>query len=347
MKKVMLMLSERKRRILQFIVDYYVATAEPVGSRTISKNFGIGLSPATIRNEMSDLEALGYLEQPHTSAGRIPSSKGYRLYVDSLGEPDIINENERALIEQWYKSRILKIDEVFQTTAKILSKMTNNLSVVTASQGDSNTKLNYIKFLPLGPGRAILLLVTMDGVIENRIVSLPDGITYEDLDNIAIKLSNKLHGTPLVNINSDILQDAYQTVFLGTNIHSGVLSLVRQIHEQKAENKVFLGGTTQMLKHPEFNNLERMRELLQILEERRLLNDILSVQTGDNFGIQISIGAENKFSGIQDCSVVRATYNINGHFAGTLAVLGPTRMEYAKVIAVMKFLENHLRKILN
>lgn len=347
MKKVMLMLSERKRRILQFIVDYYVATAEPVGSRTISKNFGIGLSPATIRNEMSDLEALGYLEQPHTSAGRIPSSKGYRLYVDSLGEPDVINENERALIEQWYKSRILKIDEVFQTTAKILSKMTNNLSVVTASQGDPQTQLNYIKFLPLDAGRAILLLVTLDGAIENSVVSLPESITYEDLDSIAIKISNKLHGTPLKDISSEILQDVYQAVFMDTNIHSGLLNLIRQIHEQKSENKVFLGGTTQMLKHPEFNNIERMRELLQMLEERRLLHDILSTQTGDNFGIQISIGAENKFSGIQDCSVVRATYNINGQFAGTLAVLGPTRMEYAKVIAVMNYLETHLRKILN
>lgn len=347
MKKVMLMLSERKRRILQFIVDYYVATAEPVGSRTISKNFGLGLSPATIRNEMSDLEALGYLEQPHTSAGRIPSSKGYRLYVDSLGEPDVINDNERALIEQWYKARILKIDEVFQATAKILSKMTNNLSVVTASKGDSQTKLNYVRFLPLDIGRAILLMVTMDGAIENSVVNLPDGINYEDLDSIAMKISNKLRGLPLNDIHSDMLQDIYQSVFMDNSIHTGLLNMIRHIHEQKSENKVYLGGTTQMLKQPEFSNIDRMRELLQIIEERKLLSDILAANTEDNFGIQISIGAENKFSGIQDCSVVRATYNINGQFAGTLAVLGPTRMEYAKVIAVMRFLESHLRKVLN
>lgn len=335
------MLSERKRRILQFIIDYYVVTAEPVGSRTISKNFGIGLSPATIRNEMSDLEALGYLEQPHTSAGRIPSSKGYRLYVDSLGEPNVINDKERALIEQWYQSKILKIDEVFQTTAKILSKMTNNLSVVTASQGGPQTKLNYVKFLPLDSERAILLLVTQDGAIENGIINIPEGVTFEDLDSIAIKISNKLRGTPLNDIHSEMLQD------MDTGTHSGLLKIIKHINEEKTENKVFLGGATQMLKHPEFNNLERMRELLQMLEERRLLSDILSTSPNEKLGIQISIGAENKFAGIQDCSVVRATYNIDGQFAGTLAVLGPTRMEYAKVIAVMKFLENYLRKILN
>lgn len=339
------MLTERKKQILQFIVDYYVATAEPVGSRTISQKFGLGLSPATIRNEMSDLEALGYLEQPYTSAGRIPSSKGYRLYVDSLGKPAGINENERVFIEQWYKSRILKIDEFFQATAKILSKMTNNLSVVTASKEGNETIFNYVKFLPLDLERAILLMVTKDGMIENSIVSIPEGVSFADLDNIAAKLSKKLTGMSLKDIQDNMVKSAHQDVMLDATLHNGLLDMVKHIRKERDESKVYLGGTTQMLKHPEFNNVERMREILQIVEERRLLQDILNV-SGDNFGIQISIGSENKFSGIQDCSIVRATYNINGQFAGTLAVLGPTRMEYAKVIAVMNFLEKYLQKIL-
>lgn len=338
------MLTERKKRILQLIVDYYVATAEPVGSRTIARNFALGLSPATIRNEMSDLEALGYLEQPHTSAGRIPSSKGYRLYVDSLGEPNLINENEQILIEQWYKSRLLQMDEIFQLTAKILSKMTNNLSVVTAYQ-ENHIRFNYIKFLPLDAQRAILVLVTEDGVVENSIVRLPDGVDHSDLENIAQRISTQLTGIPLHDIQNQNLRATYQDIILDQTLHQGLLDLVKQIHEQRHEGKVYLGGTTQMLKNPEFNSVNRVRELLQIVEERRLLKDILN-SSNENFGIQISIGTENKFSGIQDCSVVRATYNINGHFAGTLAVLGPTRMEYAKIIAVMNFLENYLRKIL-
>lgn len=338
------MLTERKKRILQLIVDYYVATAEPVGSRTIARNFALGLSPATIRNEMSDLEALGYLEQPHTSAGRIPSSKGYRLYVDSLGEPNLINENEQILIEQWYKSRLLQMDEIFQLTAKILSKMTNNLSVVTAYQ-ENHIRFNYIKFLPLDAKRAILVLVTEDGVVENSIVRLPDGVDHNDLENIAQRISTQLTGIPLHDIQNQDLRATYQDIILDQTLHQGLLDLVKQIHEQRHEGKVYLGGTTQMLKNPEFNSVNRVRELLQIVEERRLLKDILN-SSNENFGIQISIGTENKFSGIQDCSVVRATYNINGHFAGTLAVLGPTRMEYAKIIAVMNFLENYLRKIL-
>ena len=338
------MLTERKKRILQLIVDYYVATAEPVGSRTIARNFALGLSPATIRNEMSDLEALGYLEQPYTSAGRIPSSKGYRLYVDSLGEPNLINENEQILIEQWYKSRLLQMDEIFQLTAKILSKMTNNLSVVTAYQ-ENHIRFNYIKFLPLDAQRAILVLVTEDGVVENSIVRLPDGVDHSDLENIAQRISTQLTGIPLHDIQNQNLRATYQDIILDQTLHQGLLDLVKQIHEQRHEGKVYLGGTTQMLKNPEFNSVNRVRELLQIVEERRLLKDILN-SSNENFGIQISIGTENKFSGIQDCSVVRATYNINGHFAGTLAVLGPTRMEYAKIIAVMNFLENYLRKIL-
>ena len=338
------MLTERKKRILQMIVDYYVATAEPVGSRTIARNFALGISPATIRNEMSDLEALGYLEQPHTSAGRIPSSKGYRLYVDSLGEPDLINENEQILIEQWYKSRLLQMDEIFQLTAKILSRMTNNLSVVTAYQ-ENHIKFNYIKFLPLDSQRAILLLVTEDGVVENRIVKLPEGVAFSDLDSVAQRITTKLAGIPLQDIQQQSIRETYRDIVFDEGLHQGLLDLVKQIHEQRHEGKVYLGGTTQMLKNPEFNSVNRVRELLQIVEERRLLKDILN-SSNENFGIQISIGAENKFSGIQDCSVVRATYNINGQFAGTLAVLGPTRMEYAKIIAVMNFLENYLRKIL-
>ncbi len=339
------MLTERKKQILRFIVDYYVSTAEPVGSRTIAQKFALGLSPATIRNEMSDLEDLGYLEQPHTSAGRIPSSKGYRLYVDSLDTPASINENEQALIEQWYKSRVLKMDEVFQTTAKILSKMTNNLSVVTAYQDDQEPYFNYIRFLPLDQQRAIFLLVTQDGMVENNIVDIPDGVSFDDLDHVAAKISSRLRGTPLKDLPSELLSAAKQDVMLNTALHGGLLNILKQIHAQRKEGKVYLGGTTQMLKNPEFSNVERMRELLQMVEERRLLQDILNVGD-DNFGIQISIGSENKFSGIQDCSIVRATYNINGHFAGTLAVLGPTRMEYAKVIAVMNFLEQYLQKML-
>ena len=339
------MLTERKKQILRFIVDYYVATAEPVGSRTIAQKFALGLSPATIRNEMSDLEALGYLEQPHTSAGRIPSSKGYRLYVDSLGKPDRINQNEQALIEQWYKSRILKMDEVFQTTAKILSKMTNNLSVVTAYQNDDEPYFNYIKFLPLDERRAIFLLVTQDGLVENNIIEIPPGVSFDDLDHIATQISSRLHRLPLKDLPQEILNIAKHDVLINTSLHSGLLNIIKQVHAQRQESKVYLGGTTQMLKQPEFSNVERMRELLQIVEERRLLHDILTA--GDaGFGIQISIGAENKFSGIHDCSVVRATYNINGHFAGTLAVLGPTRMEYGKAIAVMSFLEKYLKKML-
>ena len=338
------MLTERKIKILQFIVDYYVATAEPVGSRTIAREFSLGLSPATIRNEMSDLELLGYLEQPHASAGRIPSSKGYRLYVDSLGEPAHIDEQTQEFINSWYQARIMKMDEVFQTTAKILSRMTNNLSLVTAYD-DNVSKFHYIKFLPLDTMRAILLLVTSSGVVENSIVNLPQGVSFTDLDNISIRINNRLSGMSLSEITGEVIREAYADIINDGTICNSLHNLLKDLLHSQRSSKVYMGGTTQMLNQPEFNSVERVRELLQMIEEQHLLQDIISTANSD-VGIQISIGSENKLSEIKDCSVVKVTYSASGRTLGSLAVLGPTRMEYAKIIAIMNYLEKYLHKLL-
>ena len=338
------MLNERKKKILQIIIEDYISSAEPVGSRTIARKYDLGLSPATIRNEMSDLELLGYLEQPHTSAGRIPSAQAYRFYVDALIEPGTLTDNDMALIDGWYNERRRNIDDIFQSTAKILSRMTQNVSMVLTNQ-QTIAKFCYLKFLPLDSQHAILCIVADDGSIDTNVVDIPLGMSSEEMDYLAGKMSKLLEDRNLSDISVEILQNVHTDVVEDKLIFSSLLQAVRKMTGRRQEQKVFLGGTKQLLNQPEFRDVERVRNLLGILEEEKVLKDLL--QGGEDSGLKVTIGSENKFTGIQDCSMVQATYRLNGQIVGTMAVLGPTRMEYGKVISVMDYLHKYLKTILD
>lgn len=338
------MLNERKKKILQIIIEDYISSAEPVGSRTIARKYDLGLSPATIRNEMSDLELLGYLEQPHTSAGRIPSAQAYRFYVDALIEPGTLTDNDMALIDGWYNERRRNIDDIFQSTAKILSRMTQNVSMVLTNQ-QTIANFCYLKFLALDSQHAILCIVADDGSIDTNVVDIPLGMSSEEMDYLAGKMSKLLEDRNLSDISVEILQNVHTDVVEDKLIFSSLLQAVRKMTGRRQEQKVFLGGTKQLLNQPEFRDVERVRNLLGILEEEKVLKDLL--QGGEDSGLKVTIGSENKFTGIQDCSMVQATYRLNGQIVGTMAVLGPTRMEYGKVISVMDYLHKYLKTILD
>ena len=338
------MLNERKKKILQIIIEDYISSAEPVGSRTIARKYDLGLSPATIRNEMSDLELLGYLEQPHTSAGRIPSAQAYRFYVDALIEPGTLTDNDMALIDGWYNERRRNIDDIFQSTAKILSRMTQNVSMVLTNQ-QTIANFCYLKFLPLDSQHAILCIVADDGSIDTNVVDIPLGMSSEEMDYLAGKMSKLLEDRNLSDISVEILQNVHTDVVEDKLIFSSLLQAVRKMTGRRQEQKVFLGGTKQLLNQPEFRDVERVRNLLGILEEEKVLKDLL--QGGEDSGLKVTIGSENRFTGIQDCSMVQATYRLNGQIVGTMAVLGPTRMEYGKVISVMDYLHKYLKTILD
>lgn len=338
------MLNERKKKILQIIIEDYISSAEPVGSRTIARKYDLGLSPATIRNEMSDLELLGYLEQPHTSAGRIPSAQAYRFYVDALIEPGTLTDNDMALIDGWYNERRRNIDDIFQSTAKILSRMTQNVSMVLTNQ-QTIANFCYLKFLPLDSQHAILCIVADDGSIDTNVIDIPLGMSSEEMDYLTGKMSKLLEDRNLSDISVEILQTVHTDVVEDKLIFSSLLQAVRKMTGRRQEQKVFLGGTKQLLNQPEFRDVERVRNLLGILEEEKVLKDLL--QGGEDSGLKVTIGSENKFTGIQDCSMVQATYRLNGQIVGTMAVLGPTRMEYGKVISVMDYLHKYLKTILD
>ena len=336
------MLNDRKKKILQLIIEDYISTAEPVGSRTIARKYDLGISPATIRNEMSDLELLGYLEQPHTSAGRIPSAQAYRFYVDSLIEPGSLTDNDMALINGWYKERRRSIDDIFQSTAKILSRMTQNVSMVLANK-DTSAVFRYIKFLPLDNTHAILCIVTDDGNIDNCVVEIPLGMRPEEMDYLAGRISRVLEGKELSEISDELLSALHMDVAEDKVLFTSFLQAIKRMNRKQNEQRVFLGGTKQLLNQPEFRDVERVKSLLGILEEEKVVRDLLVA--GEDSGLKITIGTENKFTGIQDCSMVQATYRLNGKIVGTMAVLGPTRMEYGKVITVMDYLHKYLKTL--
>ncbi len=334
-------MDERKQRILRAIVQDYIGSAEPVGSRTIARKYDLGVSPATIRNEMADLEMLGYLEHIHTSSGRIPSSKGYRFYVDDLLPPPELGEEEKVQVQRWYEARVRRIEEVFQETARLISRMTRNLSFVLAPQM-AQAAFRCLQFLPLDERRAIAVLMTDAGFVENRIVAIPDGATFEDFQRMARAINDGLAGKTLDAIPAATLKRIRHEIG-DAALYEAALEIIHRALDTEKRERLYLGGTTEMLEQPEFHDVERVKEILLLLEEEQLLKDILYAHQGE--GLSVSIGRENRYHGIQDCSVITATYHLDGELLGTIAVLGPTRMEYEKTMTLLDYMNSHLSEV--
>ena len=336
------MLDERKQKILQAIIKDYISTAEPVGSRTIARRYDLGVSPATIRNEMADLEMLGYLEQLHTSSGRIPSSKGYRFYVDDLLPPQPMTSHEKEVIDRWYRARVKRVEEVFQETAKIISRMTKNISLVLAPQ-ITKAAFRCLQFLPLDSHRVIAVIMTDAGFVENKIIEMPAGAEFTDFQRMAQVINESLAGQSLDAIQQGSLKHIRDEI-MDESLYEAAMEVIRRALDFEKRERLYLGGTTQLLEQPEFHDVERVKEILLMLEEEQLMKDILHAHLGE--GLSVTIGHENQYSGIQDCSIITATYHLDGELLGTIAVLGPTRMEYGKSMALLNYMNSNLTEII-
>ena len=336
------MLDERKQRILQAVIQDYISSAEPVGSRTLARKYDLGGSPATIRNEMADLEMLGYLEHIHTSSGRVPSSKGYRLYVDSLLPVQPMTDAEKAMIDKWYKAKVQQLDQVFQETAKIISKLTRNVSLVLAPQ-ISKAAFRCMQFLPLDDHRVIAVLMTDAGFVENRIMEMPAGSSFEDFQRMAKVINGCLAGHTLGAIQNGSLKQIEAEI--GDNgLYESAMTLIDKALNSQRKERLYLGGTTEMMEQPEFHNVDKVKELLIMLEKDQLMKDILKAHLGD--GLTVTIGQENEYSGIKDCSIITATYHLDGELLGSMAVLGPTRMEYGRTMSLLNYMNNNLTEVI-
>ena len=337
-------LDERKYLILQAIIDDYITTAVPVGSRTISRKSGVGFSPATIRNEMSDLEELGYLDQPHTSAGRVPSNKAYRLYVDHLLKATKLSSDERERIQDHLVSRSKQVEGVIRSAAEVLSDATKYTSVIVAPKL-ATLRIRHVQLVPVADRTALMVIVTNAGIVKDAVIRVPDGLDADDLYSISRMLTQRLADKPLEAVRqtfSELLRDADQSRKL--------LGETLQVIEKKLEaggdaSDVVIGGSARFLEYPEYNDVTKARNFLAVLESKDTVRRLLSRDGG--MEITIRIGPENQTPELSDCSVVTASYRVGDHSTGTLGIIGPMRMNYNRVISVLDFMGRALSDILS
>lgn len=335
------LLDLRKMRILQAIVDDYIMTASPVGSRTVSKRSDMGLSPATIRNEMSDLTELGFLEQPHTSAGRIPSEKAYRLYVNHLMDSANLSDDEKEYIKRHLDTRVHEVGEVIRQTAKVLSDMTNYTSMVLVPQL-STMKVKRITLIPVSDGTAMAVVVTNTGVTKNAMIRIPESLSSEDVDKISKLITDKLDGHRLTEAIESLLPSIRAEV--GSQADA-VCEMLEDIERSMSETDVEVVGASNILDYPEYSDAAKARSFLTEVESGSYLQRVLT--DSSDVEMSVRIGTENDNPDMQDCSVITVTYKAGGKPIGTMGVVGPTRMDYGKVMAVLKYLSNSLSDILS
>ncbi|MDF2658375.1 MAG: hrcA [Paenibacillus sp.] len=336
------MLSERQKLILSAIVDDYIRSAEPVGSRTISKRGDVGFSPATIRNDMSDLEELGYLEQPHTSAGRIPSQKGYRYYVDHLIKRGHLPAADLDMMKLFFAEKLQEMEQMIQHVAVVLSGMTNYTSIVLGPELLTTT-LKHLQIVPLNESSAVAIIVTNTGHVENKIITIPEGMPVHEIERIVNMLNSRLSGVPLFHFKTRLYNEISTEMGRYVSKYEELIRMIESVLQSDEDDRIFVSGSTNMLTQPEFKDVDKVKGILDLFDESHTLVRMFS---GASPGIQVKIGAENSLEAINNCSLITASYSIDGQLLGTIGLLGPTRMEYGKVISLLDHLSKDMAVVL-
>lgn len=334
-------LSERKLKILQAIIADFIRTAEPVGSRTISKNYDLGISPATIRNEMSDLEELGYLTHPHTSSGRVPSEKAYRLYVNQMMNKRELTPEEKNSISMQLSSNVTELENLVQRAAHVLSEITNLTAFALTPRKDQDT-LKYINLLPVDERTAVLMLVSESGKVSNTAVKLDKPIKDETLQLLAKTMTYNYRGKTLSEaLTFDIIKavksDAEAMAMFEKNI---VPNFVRTL-EDMLNVHLYMDGLTNIFSLPEYNDLDKAKMFLEMVNRKE---DLTKTLINRDNGVIITIGNENQNEMMQDCSLISATYHVDGKMVGKIGVIGPTRMKYGEVTSIVEYLTDNISK---
>jgi len=350
-----LSIDERKKRILHSVINEHIQTAEPIGSRHIAKNLDLGLSSATIRNEMADLEEMGYLVQPHTSAGRIPSDKGYRFYVNELMTKYEPTLKELGALKKQMELELGHIDKIISDASSLLAHLTNYTAFLTSPQMKKGA-IKTIELVPIDSNSMLIILVTHEGVMRNKRVNIPQGTTTEFIYSFSALLKEKLAGLTIEEITAirineikEAMQSNYEMLFPILGFISEIVDDVRQ------EANVYLSGTTNIFNFPEYSDINRAREFLEFLDDKPSLTkallpgDVEPLETDDNAKHEISvrIGTENELGIMQHSSVITANYYVGNKVMGKLGIIGPTRMDYGKVISKVGQISDALSKLLS
>ncbi|MCI1856580.1 MAG: heat-inducible transcriptional repressor HrcA [Sporolactobacillus sp.] len=339
------MLTERQLFLLQLLVNDYIVSAEPVGSRSIAKHDNVHYSPATIRNELADLEEMGYLEKTHLSSGRVPSQKGYRFYVDHLLSPVLLSEEEMNNIRNAYKQRFTETDELIRVTAHLLSKFTHYTAIMLGPEL-LDMRLKHIQLVKLTESQGVMIIVTDTGHVENRVVSFPGGIRADDVEKVVNILNDKLLDVPLYQLESRLNAEVREVIRRNVSNYEHVMSLLTEGISLDDPDKVIYSGKSNILSQPEFQDINKVVALLNVFEGKGLVRELMSLPQGE---LNIRIGKENKLNGIEECSLITTTYSIGDAHVGTVAVIGPKRMTYPRVVTLIdlfsKILTHSLSKI--
>lgn len=337
-------MNERKIHILEAIIRDYIQTGDPVGSRTLSKKYNLGVSSATIRNEMADLEELGLILQPHTSAGRIPSDRGYRLYVDELMQRTQINQDVEQVIHTMIKQRIHRIDKLVEETAHLISMLTN-CATITSTPSITQTKLKHLQLVPVDNTRVACVIVTDTNLVKNHIICTPTPLDFNTCLVLTTLLNDSLKETTL----SELKQEGFRVTLEGTmqkyqHLATQVLQAIHQTLQEQDMPDIYIRGVTNFLDEQAFNDQDRVKDIIKILEEKPYLVELLD-STGRP-GITIRIGEENTLHEMKDCSVVTTSYALGEYTLGNIGIIGPTRMNYSQVVSILEYITNYISMML-
>ena len=333
-------LGERKLKILHAIIQTYLETGEPVGSRTISKYTDLNLSSATIRNEMADLEELGYILQPHTSAGRIPSDKGYRLYVDMLMEE---KEQELNEMQEQMLQKADKMDQLLKQAAQVLAANTNYATMVSTPRNSAN-RLKFIQLSQVDEEQVIAVIVLGGNVIKNKIINVREPLGNENLLKLNMLLNTSLNGMSIEEINLGLIARLKEQAGIHSEVISDVLDAVADAIQIDEDMQIYTSGATNIFKYPELSDKQSAQEIISAFEEKQQLTELVTqtLSQEDNTGIQVYIGDETPVQTMKDCSVVTATYELGDGMRGTIGIIGPKRMDYEHVLKSLKRLQGEL-----
>lgn len=337
-------LTERSQNILEAIVEDYISTAEPVGSRAISRRHSFNLSPATVRNVMADLEDMGLLCSPHTSAGRIPTEKGFQYYIDTLLQVRDLSAKEKQTLRKSYRFQGMKMEDIMQEVGRVLSGLSKYTGLVMAPKF-SSTVFRQIEFIRLSQGRLLVIYVSETGLVQNKVIKADSSLTHQQLEQISNYLNRELTGLSIQEVRTKLNQELQQERILYDQMKKQALSLSCAALQDEVEDRIYVSGASLMLEQPEFSTPQQMRRLIQALESKKLLIDLLD-RSQSAQGVQIFIGSESSHIDLEGCSLITSNFSNKKGAIGSLGVIGPIRMDYSQVIPIVDFTAQLVSRVL-
>jgi heat-inducible transcriptional repressor len=337
-------LNQRKQQVLEAVVEDHIITAEPVSSRSIARKYQLGVSSATIRNEMADLEEMGLIEQPHTSSGRIPSQQGYRYYVDRLMRRSGLTADEENQIHTAFTREAREMALVVQHTIKLVTQLTDYLVFFSGPQLE-HAALHQVRLIPVTRERALMVIISETGWVENKLVDFAFPVSPADLEHVTGVLNDHFRGLTFSQITHTVLRSVYQELARQRLLVDYILEIMESLYSGESADGLYLGGTRNVLKQPEYQDIQQVSKLLDLVEGEHALREIL--RETKNGGITVRIGRENRHDQVQDCGVITAVYLLGGNIVGAMGLLGPVRMDYARASSLVEYITQALSQHLS